>query len=377
MLSKLHPACRSGNCRGSARGCERRLKERRPCLTPSWTVADARPVSLSKTQVVLYTILAVGIIAGLAYGLPRWQLVILGLIVGIADVFTSRRDPSPQTIDAKRAPIKGKIRRSPGVEDWALLAVSIGFCVIGLLLVRYDWRTAVVTIAMFGAGALTFLSIIRRKRREQQWKGATVRVSGGVNIYMDTPRMGLIALGLCIVGAVMYFVSSNYPLLFRLIGAFIGLVGVGLAIFIALGFHGRNFLRFDPDAITIREGRIRYRIAWDNCARVVEIEYASNPVVGIELASVDAVVVKPAMRGDLFLRLVHRNRGFMGVDILIYAGQFGIDGTVLAAALAGSLRPATDRALAIGAGGVHGADVILRAHRSMRSLQLPFLLGIT
>jgi len=349
-------------------------------------------VPLSKTQVVLYTILAVGIVAGLVYGIPRWQLVVIGLAVGLADAFTDRKEPPPDVvaewpwrrrafwvvlgcfvvlaaclaymgvpvrvnvmicslglvfygyhvarqIEAKRAQMRGTIQYSPGVEDWALLAVSVGFCVIGLLLVRYDWRTAVVTNALFGGGALTFLDAIRRKQRAQRWKGATVRVVGGVNIYVDTPRMGFIALGLCVVGAIIYFVGIDYPLLFRLLGAFIAVVGVGLGIAMALGFHGRNFIRFDRDAFTVREGRICYRIAWDNFARVVEIEYARNPFVGIEVASEHAVVVEPAARGDLFLRLVHRNRGFMGVDVLIAAGHFGIDASVLSAALT---RYATD-----------------------------------
>lgn len=341
---------------------------------------------LSKTQIALYLTLAVGVFVGLAYGLPRWQLLAFAAVIGIADVVTDRKKPPSdmpdvwpwqrppfwivlagltllaiaftyqdvpvgitvlicalglafygyevaRQIEFKRRTMRGTTRGASGVEDWTLLGACLVFCLGSLVLARQDWRTAVVTITFFGACGLVFWGIIRRRRRERRSIGAIVRVSGGVNIYVDRPRMGFIALGCCIVGSVLYFVGTNYPLLFRLIGAFIALVGIGVAIAIAFGRYARQFIRFDPDAFVVGDGRMSYRIAWDNVANVLGLEFANNPFIGMELRDPARVVVEPANQVGRFQRLLAENRALFGTDIVIAPANFGVDGPVLGGAL--------------------------------------------
>jgi hypothetical protein len=344
---------------------------------------------LSRVQIALYTILAVGIFAGLALEAPLWGLIGLAAAVGVADYLFDRRRPmraadapakwpwqrpafwlvlalfavlaialtyagSPPGITAficgiglafygysvareiefKHRQRKGTLGRSPGVEQWTLLVVSVGFCAIAaLIMLRTEWRTAVIVLAFFGSCALVFGSNIRRKLRERRWEHATVRVAGGVNIYVDAPRMGFIALGCFIVGATIFFLGTDAPMFMRGIGALVALVGVGLAIAIAMGFYRRQFMRFEPEAVIFGQPGYSFRVDWDNIANVVAFEYASNPMVGVMLQDPDAVTVDPPERWPAYERLIRSNRATMNVDVFLAARLFGIDGPALANAL--------------------------------------------
>jgi hypothetical protein len=344
---------------------------------------------LSRAQIALYTILAVGIFAGLVLEAPMWLIVGLAAAVGIADYLFDRGQPrrapdapakwpwqrpafwlvltlfavlatvligtgsSPgmtafvcgiglafygysvaREIEFKYRQRKGTLGRSPGVEEWTLLAVSVAFCAIAvLIMLSTQWRTAVIVLAFFGSCALIFGSNIRRKLRERKWEHATVRVAGGVNIYMDAPRMGFIALGCFIVGATIYFVGTDAPMFMRLIGAFVALVGVGLAIAIAMGFYRRQYLRFEPDGVVLGQPGYSFRVDWDNIAHVVAFEYASNPMVGMMLHDPGAVSVDPPASLPKYEKLIRSNRATMNVDVFLAARLYGIDGPALANAL--------------------------------------------
>jgi hypothetical protein len=222
---------------------------------------------------------------------------------------------------------------SAGAKEWALLAISVMFCLAGSLGLRRDWRMAVVTITFFGACGLVFLANILRRRREQRLRHGTVHVTGNVNIYVDKAGMAYTALACFLLGAVMYFAGAQYPLLFRLIGAFIGVLGIALAIAIATGFNSRQFIRFEPDAFIVGERAYRARIEWTNIASVLTFEYARNPFVGVQLVNVLGVRVEPAEKAGAFVRHVGRNRALMGPDWVIASRNFGIDSVVLANAL--------------------------------------------
>lgn len=280
----------------------------------------------SKTEIVLYSVLAVGIFVGLHFDVSVWLLIGFATLIGVVDSSLGRRRKGEQR--------KGTRALGPNVQDWALLGTSLAFCAVALLLVTHDWRAAVVTITFFGSCALVFWTNILRKRREKQWQGATVKVAGRVNIYAKGAHMPAIAFGCMFVGSVCCFIGIDYPLLFRLLGAFIALVGVGVAIALALGFYRRQYLRFDPDAITFGERTYRYQVGWDNIADVDSIEYADNPFVGIRLCNAEIVTIDPVQETEAFRKHVASNRALMNVDIFIAPRNFGIDGTVLAAALA-------------------------------------------
>lgn len=346
---------------------------------------------VSKTEIVLYSVLAIGVFVGLSFDVSVWLLIGFAVLIGVVDSRLNRRrrkgmQTKPQhmvwpwrrggfwivlasvgicaaglaalgatigiialicglvlalyaydvarQIELVREQRKGTRELGPGVEDWALLGTSLAFCAVALLLLMRDWRTAVVTITFFGSCALVFWTNILRKRREKHWQEATVQVVGGVNIYAKGAHMPAIAFGCMLVGSVCYFIGINYPLLFRLLGAFIASVGVGVSIAIALGFYRRQYLRFDPDAITFGERPYHYRVGWDNIGEVVSIEYANNSFVGVRLCNAEVVKVDPEQQTAIFRTHLANNRALMNVDIFIAPRNFGIDGTILAGALA-------------------------------------------
>jgi hypothetical protein len=198
---------------------------------------------------------------------------------------------------------------------------------------RQDWRASIVTLAFFGSCAAVFLTIILRKRRERRWSQADVCVVGSVDIHVDASRIVYIATALALLGAIMYFVGNSMPLVYRLLGAFVGLVGIGLAVAIALGLHSQQYIRFEPDAFIVGERNYRARIHWDNISVVALIEYAHNPFVGIKLHSVAGVRVEPPDQVAGFLRYVSRTRGWMSTDLALASRNFAIDSVVLANAL--------------------------------------------
>lgn len=347
---------------------------------------------VSKTGIALYGVLAAGVIAGLYFEISVWLLIGFAGLIGIIDSRLDRRVQSapPQIVRpwrragfwivlaaigacgaglvalgatiatiavtcgfllalyaydvARQIELLGQEREGtrglgPSVEDWALLSTSLAFCTLGLLLLMRDWRTAVVTITFFGSCALIFWTNILRKRRERHWQNATVQVAGGVDIHAKGAHMPAIAFGCMLVGSVCFFVGTNYPLFLRLLGAFIAFVGIGVAIATALGHYRRQFLRFDPDAITFGERTYRYRVDWDNIEEVLSIEYADNPFLGIRLCDAERVEVDPVQQTEIFRTHLTNNRSLMNVDIFIAARNFGIDATILRAALT---RYATD-----------------------------------
>jgi len=216
---------------------------------------------------------------------------------------------------------------------WRLLATSTAMCLLSLLGIRQDWQSSIITLAFFAACAVVFLMIILRRRRERRWRQAAVRVVGSVNIPIDRSRFVYIATALVFLGALMCFPGTGTPLLCRLLGAVIGLVGISLDVAIGRGLLSRQFIRFEQDAFIVGEPTYRARIYWDNIAAISLIEYGHNPFVRIELGSVAGVRVEPPQRASAFLRHVCRTRGWMSADVALASRNFAIDGVVLANAL--------------------------------------------
>jgi len=353
---------------------------------------------MSKAELALYGVLLVGTVAGLAYDVPIWVLVTGGIVAGLVNLALDRRlrtdDTAVETesvrwpwqklafwivlvsiaalgcglayfdapggfiafvcglalaahaysaareVERIRELRSGTFKRGPLIEDWTLLGLSLIFCALGVVLLREDWRVATVTLAFFGGCALTFITVIRRKLRSVDPHDLSVSVVGGVNIYAEGERLTPIAFGCTVVGCVLYFVGTEYPQLFRLMGAFIALVGLVLLAMIFLGLLSRRFIRFEPQALLLGEKTYRYQIEWDDIAAIVELEYANNPFVALRVADLERIRVEPAQRRSHLLRDITRNNDWFNADIVLNAHMFGIDAPVLAAALA---RYANDR----------------------------------
>ena len=216
-------------------------------------------------------------------------------------------------------------RPGPGFKDWLLLAIAVAFCGAAVFIWHADRRTALVTLAFFGACAATFVAIIRRKLRERRFSASVVRIVGGVDIPIARERLVALSGGAIVVGGVLFFVATEYGWLFRSGGALIALFGVAMIIAMALGLPARQFLRFDPDGIVIGMGRYRVRIPWDEIVSLGEIEFANTPFVTVGLADASRIAVEPPAAAARFAKTVASNRRWMDCDVALLTRNFGFD----------------------------------------------------
>src|SRR6266568_9091794 len=70
----------------------------------------------------------------------------------------------------------------PGIRDWALLAIGVGFTGAGLLILPFNPNVGIVTIALFGLSAVVFATTIVRKLRFRRPRPLRAEIVGGVPI---------------------------------------------------------------------------------------------------------------------------------------------------------------------------------------------------
>jgi hypothetical protein len=295
---------------------------------------------VAKSTIALYAILIAATVLGTIYQVPRAVLIGFALVIATVDIVLGNRRRRLGLGATEAAPRRRRL--SPDAEDWVLLAISLMFCLIAAVIARQEWKGALVCFTFFGSCALVFGANIRRRRRERRVAGAAVRVVGSVDIYADGPKMRHIALGCLIVGTVIYYFGVDFPLLMRLLGAFIALVGLALIVPLALGSFARQFMRFEPAGITFgmpgnvlsRKRGYTFRVRWDNIGAVRSFDYHRNPFVGLCLRDLADVEVDPPAAIPRFLTLIKHRRSDLGFDVLLATSLFRVDRDVLADALA-------------------------------------------
>ena len=232
----------------------------------------------------------------------------------------------------------------PTFREWALLAISVVFCALALLIWRSNWRQALVTLALFGGCALTFADIIARKLRDRRFSAQVVRIAGSVDIPAARGRFAALAVGLTIIGAALCIVGTGNPWWLRIAGALIAVIGVALGMFTFSGLLARQTMRFDPDGIAIRQTHFGLRISWDNIQEIKAFEFSHNPYVGLRLLDPNNVAVDPPETLQKFAKQLRTNNKTFNVDIVIAPQKFGFSLPPLVAALARYVRDPSSRA---------------------------------
>jgi hypothetical protein len=222
----------------------------------------------------------------------------------------------------------------PRLEDWATLGISLCFCLMGmaLLLLTPDWRTAVVTLAFFGACAITLAILVARKRRGRRFRALRVSIEGSRDIPMAETQLLVLALGLVLLGGIMFFVGTAHPALFRALGALIALVGAALIGLRLSGLLRRQFLRFEPRGIVIGQRSFEFRLDWDNIRGIGTAELADNPMILLTAHAVTDIEVTPSRARSRLYRSVRQNQ-WLGADVVIMPWLFGLEMAPLLAAL--------------------------------------------
>ena len=216
------------------------------------------------------------------------------------------------------------------LQDWLLAAVSLLFTLGGLLIIGRDFKTGVVTLALFGLCLLHSVRVILRKRRALKQVALTASVVGGVPIRQSRRRMAGLGVALLAIGGT-HAAFTSQPVQVGL-GWLLVATGAALLLGLALGRVFTASIQFDPAGITFADRHGRAHVPWDAVTALARGELQNNPMV---LVSVDggSVQAEPAAYRQRLFQQMGRSRGLMGADFVIMCNSYGIDAPVLLAAL--------------------------------------------
>ena len=222
-----------------------------------------------------------------------------------------------------------------------MVVIGVAFVAMALVILPGKPDVGIVTLAFFGSCLMVFVSTIVRKYRFRRFHAVGIDVAGGVPIRPPRWRVLLLGGWLLILGAIMEHFGATYPMMFRLLGGFVAVVGAALLAGVQMGWLPRGYLQFDQDGLTIDHGRWRAMIPWNHIAGVREGELHDNPVLLISVDDVEAIVFEPAGIRAQGLRSIDSTQAWHGAHVMIMPAHYGIDLPVLTAAV---VRYAHDRA---------------------------------
>lgn len=216
------------------------------------------------------------------------------------------------------------------LQDWALAVIGGLFTLGGLLMLRNDFKTGIVTLVFFGLCFAHAVSVILRKRRARKLVALTASVAGGVPIRQSRTRMALLGGALLILGALQVaFITDAVQVG---IGWLLVVVGGVMLAGLAAGLLYTAYIQFDPSGITFGDRHGKAVVPWQAITGLARTDMNNNPIV---LVSVDpeAIAVQPAAHRPRLSRQMARSRGSFGADFAIMSTVYGIDAPVLLAAL--------------------------------------------
>lgn len=231
------------------------------------------------------------------------------------------------------------------LKDWLLAVIGGLFVLGGLVIIRRDFNTGIVTLVFFGLCFAHAVHVILRKRRAQKQVALTVRLQGGVPIRQSRARMVLLGGSLLAVGGTQLAFGPQNDWLLIGIGWFLVGVSTMLLLGVVLGLLPAGYLQFDPEGITFAQRGGKVAVPWHAITGLARGDMTNNPVVLVTVDA-DAIQVEPASYRLKAFKQMGSSRGMTGADFFIMSGAYGIDAPVLLAALRRYARePATRQEL--------------------------------
>ncbi len=217
-------------------------------------------------------------------------------------------------------------------KDWLLALIGLLFTLGGLLIIKKDFKTGITTLALFGACFASAVRVIIRKSRLQKQSLVTAAVAGGEPIRPSRRRIAMLGVGLLAVGSVLAIFQPDGDKIFFGCALFMALAGSALLVGLATGRLSKAYLQFDPPGLSFGDAGGRAVIPWDAIERVARGELSNNPVVFLSVDR-DSVVAEPSSYLGKVQRRMASSRSWTGADFVIMSSTYGIDATVLVAAL--------------------------------------------
>jgi len=216
---------------------------------------------------------------------------------------------------------------------WSPFLVCLAFVLVGLFLLDSDFNVAIVTIAVFGSGAVIGGIPIVRKLRPVRPAPDRVQIIGGVPIRPSSGILVTIGAWLVVVGITTIVFGWSYGVIFR--GVMLGFLGLGCYILIGLclGWLPAHYLQFDPHGITFGERGFSYLVRWENISGLAAGEINGNAVLLLQLDRPDAIEVTPLERKTRALKGLARNALLSGAHVVIATTQYRMDLSLLTQAI--------------------------------------------
>lgn len=217
-------------------------------------------------------------------------------------------------------------------KDWLLAAIGGTFTLGGLLIIRKDFNTGIVTLVLFGLSFAHAVHVILRKRRAQKRVALTATVAGGVPIRQSRRRLALLGGAILAVGATQLAFGPQGNALMLGIGWLLAGVGAAVLIGLAFGLLPIGYIQFDPRGITFAQLRGKAIVPWAAITGLARGDVYNNPAVLVAVDA-DAIAAEPEAYRPKLLKQLAFSRGAMGADFVILSTSYGIDAPILLAAL--------------------------------------------
>ncbi len=143
----------------------------------------------------------------------------------------------------------------------------------------------------------------------------------------------MLGLWLGVLGLVMWYFGENYPALFRWLSLGVAAAGCAVLAAVALRRIGSGFIQFDQDVLTVANRTAHVAIPWHNIAEVLEGELHGNPLLLIALGDPTDIRIEPQGAAQKVCKSISRTQEMYGSQFAILTSYYGIELSVLAAAI--------------------------------------------
>lgn len=216
--------------------------------------------------------------------------------------------------------------------EWFLLAISLFFTLLALLLLRTDFRESMVMLAMFGSALAVNVHIIRRKFRLKKLSSVSVKVVGGIRIRPSLTRLLQLGIGFLVVGVIFVLYGKQNDWLLQGIAWLIASVGGAILLGVLTHLLPAEFIQFEPDGFVMGRRGVNALIPWDAITRISAGELHSNQAVFLWVDEAAVQAIPPSC-----LPKVHKGiasaRDWIGADFVVMSSIYSIDAPILLATL--------------------------------------------
>jgi hypothetical protein len=123
------------------------------------------------------------------------------------------------------------------------------------------------------------------------------------------------------------------------LGILVSFAGVGLLFLLLIGFVGSQYLSFEPQGFRVGDKWGSVLFTWENIRSVLPGEFESNQAITLWVRDVQALAAtaqgnEERWGSETILKNVARAQKWLGHDWMIMTGNYGLNATLLARAIA-------------------------------------------